>query len=197
MHDIQKRDPTDYEDAYKTVEEDLSHNNEDVEESNQRPTDLWMGYRENRDRYMMQSLWENYHLAMGIINSGLIGRNSYETYFQHNPENRNRIIKNLKRMTHYVKEKSVAKGYIKELCFSSDGRIICSPFDKGVRLLAFNEKLQELPYCVPEQPQELKTLLELNNYHAGVVVSCKFSPTHLQFVSGCLGSEIKWYQPVL
>ncbi|CAH0554462.1 unnamed protein product [Brassicogethes aeneus] len=192
VHDIQKRNPSDYENAFKYIEEE-----EDVEEeTNQRPTDLWMGYRENRDRMVLQNLYENYQLAMGIINSGLIGRNSYQAYFQHHPEQRNKIIKNLKRMTHYVKEKNVGKGYIKELCFSSDGRIICSPYGKGVRLLGFNESMQELSYCVPEEPKELQTLLELNDYHKDVVVSCKFSPNHLQFVSGCLGSEIKWYQPV-
>ncbi|KAJ8933926.1 hypothetical protein NQ314_013682 [Rhamnusium bicolor] len=207
VHDIQNRDPSDYENAFTYIEE------EDLEEigpedpNNQRPTDLWMGYisldeysNHNRDPSQgSQNMWENFQLpAMGILNSGLIGVNSsYSAYFQQHPEHRNKVIRNLPRMTHFIKEKNVGKGYIKELCFSSDGRIICSPYDKGIRLLAFNERCQELSMCVPENPQQLKSIVEMNNYHKDIVVSCKFSPTHYQLVSGCLGSEIKWYQPVV
>lgn len=110
---------------------------------------------------------------------------------------RYKIIRNLPRLTHFKKERNMGKGYIKELCFSSDGRIICSPYNRGVRLLGFNEHLDELCYCVPEKPRELFTLAEMNNYHSDVVLSCKFSPRHCQMVSGCLGGEIVWYRPIL
>lgn len=208
IHDIQDRDPKDYEDAFTYIEEEEPDESEDSEEPlNQRPTDLWMGYisldeyrNHNRDGSRMpQNSWENFQLpAMGILNSGLIGLNSsYSAYFRQHPEQRNKVIKNLPRMTHFKEEKTVGKGFIKELCFSSDGRIVASPYDRGVRLLAFNEKCQELSACVPDHPQELRTIVELNDYHKDIVVSCKFSPTHYQLVSGCLGSEIKWYQPVV
>ncbi|XP_025834531.1 DDB1- and CUL4-associated factor 10-like [Agrilus planipennis] len=131
------------------------------------------------------------------INSGLVGRDNYTRYFRKRPEDRFRIVKNLPRLTHFIKEQSVGKGYIKELCYSSDGRIICSPYGKGVRLLAFDEQLQEVSYCVPEKPRELFTVAEINDYHPDVVVCCKFSPKHYQLVSGCLGGEIVWYHPIL
>ncbi|KAJ8917865.1 hypothetical protein NQ315_010778 [Exocentrus adspersus] len=207
IHDIQDRDPKDYEDAFTYIEEEeLDEGEESEEPLNQRPTDLWMGYisldeyrNHNRDgsRASMNN-WENFQLpAMGILNSGLIGLNSYSAYFRQHPEQRNKVIKNLPRMTHFKEEKTVGKGFIKELCFSSDGRIIASPYDRGVRLLAFNDKCQELCDCVPDNPQKLKTVVKLKDYHEDIVVSCKFSPTHYQLVTGCLGSEIKWYQPVL
>lgn len=198
MHDIQKRKPEDYENAFSYIEEDLGQNSEE-ENTNQRPTDLWMGFLsveesvQNRERESYIFSWMNSH----SISSGLIGRHPSDAYFQQYPENRNKIIRNLPRLTHFVKEKNVGKGFIKELCFSSDGRIICSPYDKGIRLLGFNDKFQELSHCVPERPQQLTTLLEMNNYHSDVVVSCKFNPVFLQLVSGCLGSDIKWYQPKL
>lgn len=100
-------------------------------------------------------------------------------------------------MTHFVKEKGVGKGYIKELCFSGDGRIICSPYNRGVRLLGFNDRMQEVCFCVPNKPTELTTLVEMNDYHRAVVVSCKFNPLHYQMVSGCLGGDIVWYKPIL
>lgn len=138
----------------------------------------------------------NIRLATGIISSGLIGSNRYGSYFRR-PDDIYKVILNIPRLTHYREEKNVGKGFIKELCFSSDGRLICSPYDKGVRLLAFNDRIQELCYCVPDRPQELFTVSEINNYHSDVVVCCKFSPRQYQMVSGCLGGEIVWYRPIL
>lgn len=140
---------------------------------------------------------DSIHTSMGIINSGIIGHNAFRRQFRGLSEDENRIMINLPRLTHFAKEKSVGKGYIKELCFSSDGRIICSPFDKGIRLLGFNDHMQELCYCVPTQSKELYTITEMNNYHPDVVVSCKFNPRHYQMVSGCLGGTIVWYKPIL
>ncbi|CAH1170514.1 unnamed protein product [Phaedon cochleariae] len=207
VHDIQNREPKDYENAFTYINEEAPEEVDPEGEANSRPTDLWMGYisledynSHDRDfNELSQPLYENRQLpAMGILNTGLIGTNSsFDTYFRQHPEQHNKIIRNLPRLTHFIKEKNVAKGFIKELCFSSDGRVICSPYDMGVRLLAFNEKCQELSMCVPDNPQQLKTVVEMNNYHRDVVVSCKFSPVHYQLVTGCLGSEIKWYQPIL
>ncbi|VEN39276.1 unnamed protein product [Callosobruchus maculatus] len=205
VHDIQARDPKDYENAFSHIEEEIPEQLDPEELNNHRPTDLWMGYLSldeysNRHRDLTNSahdVWENLP-SMGILNSGLIGLNSsYSVYFTQHPEHRNKIVRNLPRMTHFIKEQNVGKGYIKEPCFSNDGRIICSPSNKGIRLLAFNEKCQELSMCVPDNPRQLKTVVELQDYHKDVVVSCKFSPNHYQLVSGCLGSEIKWYRPIL
>lgn len=199
MHDIQTRDPKDYEDAYVIRNENITDSESESESNSSRPTDIWMGFTSNEQLHNMRSssVSENISLTTGIISSGLIGSNHYESYFRKKPQDIYKVISNLPRLTHYMQEKNAGKGYIKELCFSADGRLICSPYGRGVRLLAFNNRLQELCYCVPDRPQELFTVAEMNDYHRDVVVCCKFSPRQYQMVSGCLGGEIVWYRPVL
>ncbi|XP_011297026.1 DDB1- and CUL4-associated factor 10 [Fopius arisanus] len=109
-----------------------------------------------------------------------------------------KIHQNISRLTHYIEEPNVGSGYIKELCFSADGRLICSPFGYGVRLLAFSNECQELSNCVPSI-NESQQLFELatNISHSDIVLSTKFSPRHCLLVSGCLSGKIVWHQPVV
>lgn len=101
-------------------------------------------------------------------------------------------------------------GYLKEMCFSPDGRVIASPFDNGVRLLTFNPQCSDMTYslstsairgthCDGDEKEPPYALHELtaNKGHSDVVLSTAFSPTHPLFVSGCLGGKIVWHQPVL
>ncbi|CAG9770891.1 unnamed protein product [Ceutorhynchus assimilis] len=202
VHDIQTRDPKEYEDAFMYGEEE--DEDEEVDAINELE-----GTPEGRPIQTVADLWMNLitveelpgndaNTSLSVVNSGLIGPNpSFKSYFKRHPNEKNKIIKNIPRMTHYAKERNVGKGFIKGLTFSSDGRVICSPYDKGFRLLGFSETCQEISDCVPAKPQQLLTILEMNDYHRDIVVSSKFSPTHFQLVTGCLGSEIKWYQPKL
>ncbi|XP_015119258.1 DDB1- and CUL4-associated factor 10 [Diachasma alloeum] len=109
-----------------------------------------------------------------------------------------KIHQNVSRLTHYIEEPNVGSGYIKELCFSADGRLICSPFGYGVRLLAFSNECQELSNCVPSL-NESQQLYDLgtNISHSDYVLSTKFSPRHCLLVSGCLSGKIVWHQPVV
>lgn len=107
-----------------------------------------------------------------------------------------KIVQNLPRLTHYMEEPNAGKGFIKEMCFSADGRIICSPCLAGVRLFSFNVDCNELSVCVPDEPQKLNTVAHFKDYHPEIVVSCKFNPYHSLLVSGCLGGQIVWYHPV-
>lgn len=109
-----------------------------------------------------------------------------------------KIHQNTPRLTHYIEEPNVGSGYIKELCFSADGRLICSPFAYGVRLLAFSSDCAELSNCVPPANESVQ-LHELATHtgHSDIVVSTKFSPKHYLFVSGCLSGKIVWHQPVV
>ncbi|KAF7997091.1 hypothetical protein HCN44_005368 [Aphidius gifuensis] len=109
-----------------------------------------------------------------------------------------KIHQNMSRLTHFIEEPNVGSGYIKELCFSSDGRLICSPFGYGIRLLSFSNECEELSNYVagnnePTQLHELAT----NISHSHTVLSTKFSPRHCLLVSGCLGGKIVWHQPVV
>ncbi|RZF41801.1 hypothetical protein LSTR_LSTR005263 [Laodelphax striatellus] len=111
---------------------------------------------------------------------------------------KHKIHENVPRLTHYIQEPNLGKGFIKELCFSSDGRLICSPFGYGVRLLAFSPQCAELSSCVPPEDRAIK-LHEIgtNICHSDIVVSTKFSPRHCLLVSGCLSGRIVWHQPVI
>ncbi|XP_005946998.1 DDB1- and CUL4-associated factor 10 [Haplochromis burtoni] len=98
------------------------------------------------------------------------------------------------RLTHYIEEANVGRGYIKELCFSPDGRLICSPYGYGVRLLAFDERCGELVDCLPIQTSCLREIRSIYS-HSDVVLTTKFSPTHCQLASGCLSGRVALYQP--
>ena len=109
-----------------------------------------------------------------------------------------KIHQNVSRLTHYIEEPNVGSGYIKELCFSSDGRLICSPFGYGVRFLGFAKDCSELSNCIPPDYESVKLVeLATNISHSDIVVSTKFSPRHCLLVSGCLGGKIVWHQPVV
>lgn len=117
-----------------------------------------------------------------------------------NPRNvrRPNIKQNRRRMLYYAAEPNKGKGFIKELCFSSDGRLICSPYGNGIRLLSFSKECQELPYALPQNgiPQRLNEVLVNTEHHSDIVVSTKFSPRAPICVSGCLRGELFWYQPI-
>lgn len=109
-----------------------------------------------------------------------------------------KIHQNIPRLTHYIEEPNVGSGYIKELCFSADGRLICSPFGYGVRFLAFSSDCAELSNCVPPTAEPMQLCeVATSLSHGDIVVSTKFSPKHCLVVSGCLSGKIVWHQPVL
>ncbi|XP_074134121.1 DDB1- and CUL4-associated factor 10-like [Sminthopsis crassicaudata] len=98
------------------------------------------------------------------------------------------------RLTHYIEEANVRSGYIKEVCFSPDGRLISSPHGSGFRLLGFDTQCNELFDCLP---QKMSPLSEIHSFysHNDVVLTTKFSPTHCQIASGCLSGLVSFYQP--
>ena len=49
------------------------------------------------------------------------------------PTSQFRIYGNVPRLTHFLEESNTGKGFIKEISFSHDGRVLCSPFDNGFR----------------------------------------------------------------
>lgn len=109
-----------------------------------------------------------------------------------------KIQMNTKHMLYYVQEPNKGRGFIKELCFSHDGRIICSPYDRGVRLLAFNKECAELPETLELDgvPKLLTDLMRVE-HHPDIVISSKFSPREPLLVSGCLQGDLVWYKPIL
>lgn len=108
------------------------------------------------------------------------------------------IYKNVNRLTHYSPELNVGSGYIKELNYSPDGRVIVSPYEFGYRILAFNQSCSEASDCQSpkDHPQELVQVKRLLP-HANHVVVTKFSPTTALIASGCLSGRVVFSQPVL
>lgn len=106
------------------------------------------------------------------------------------------IPQNAPRLLYYVEEPSKGKGFIKELCFSADGRVICSPYDQGIRLLAFAPECFELSRAVDvhHQPKPLHEI-KIINCHPDIVVSVNCHPRYPSLVSGCLSGKIVWHQP--
>ncbi|XP_066472903.1 DDB1- and CUL4-associated factor 10 [Tiliqua scincoides] len=98
------------------------------------------------------------------------------------------------RLTHCIEEANVGRGYIKELCFSPDGRMISSPHGYGIRLLGFDTQCSELIDCMPKEAAPLQEIRSLYS-HSDVVLTTKFSPTHCQIASGCLSGRVSLYQP--
>ncbi|XP_076461224.1 DDB1- and CUL4-associated factor 10-like [Babylonia areolata] len=117
---------------------------------------------------------------------------------------RNRVVPAFKRsylsqprLIYCQQEPNVGRGFIKEQCFSSDGRLIVSPCGNGVRLLAFDNQCRELCDCDPvvaRQPRPLHEMRELRS-HPHVVLTTRFSPTHSLFVSGSLDGSVAFMTP--
>ena len=70
------------------------------------------------------------------------------------------------RLLYYIQESNKVEGYMREACFSPDGRVICSPHDDyGVRLLAFNEYKSIVLF----DPLAEKQVSAVSNAHDGSV----------------------------
>ncbi|XP_050536014.1 DDB1- and CUL4-associated factor 10 [Daktulosphaira vitifoliae] len=151
----------------------------------------------SRDNITRQSRRENGDTLF------LVGNRSRRSSYVLNRMNRyqvpidHKIHKNSDRLTHYIEEANVGKGFIKELCYSNDGRIICSPFSHGVRLLSFSPNCDELSTLMPKSPGIKLHEIGTNVSHSNIVLCTKFSPVHPLLVSGCLAGRIVWYQPRL
>ncbi len=120
------------------------------------------------------------------------------------PSNMN-LHRNRRRLTHYLEEANTGRGYIKEQCFSPCGRVICSPFGFGLRLLAFSPECSDLSEIYDRSGcGEPRRLVEIGAVaggqrggHPDVVLSSCFEPRGYGLVTGCLGGKIVWHQPVL
>ena len=97
-----------------------------------------------------------------------------------------------RRLSHYIQESEAGPGFIKDQSFSPDGRVIASPFAHGVRILAFDPGCSQWRRETTVKPlREVKSLFG----HPKPVCCCKFSPTHMLLVTGCLGQKVGFHEP--
>ncbi|XP_017477394.1 PREDICTED: DDB1- and CUL4-associated factor 10 homolog [Rhagoletis zephyria] len=111
------------------------------------------------------------------------------------------IFQNPEKLTYYSKELNKEKTFIKEPCFSSDGRIICSPYATGVRLLGFSDECANYSIhrnysSTDRKAKPLSEILTMRA-HSDIVLSTRFSPREPLLVTGCCSGKIVWYQPNL
>lgn len=120
---------------------------------------------------------------------------SIEPNIEYRQINRWKVCEYKPRLKYYIEELNENHGFIKEQCFSPDGRIICSPFQFGYRLLSFNSNCDEMSDCIEDKPKELFEL-KRNFSHSDYVLTTKFSPTVCQIASGCLKGRVVFSQPI-
>ena len=109
-----------------------------------------------------------------------------------------RLHMNTPRLTHYIEEANTGRGFIKEVSFGADGRVICSPFGFGYRILAFDDHLNDLSHCAPDPGEAPRRLVEVGTVgacHQQVVLSTSFAPNAFSLVTGCLKGRIVWHDP--
>lgn len=143
-----------------------------------------------------------------IISARSLNRRAHATILSPNDSYREirphqtppQIFTNVPRLMYHVPESNTGHKYSKSASFSRDGRLICSPFENGFRILSFDHEFNELPNTQatlaksgPQEMAEAMKLLPHNNY----VLSSKFSPTHELIASGCLGGRVVFTQPQL
>lgn len=113
-----------------------------------------------------------------------------------------KIFQNPKKLMFYIQEPNKGRGFIKEPSFSADGRIICSPYANGVRLLTYTDSCAVYPQYGQEidnikmKPRMLHVLKELK-YHNDIVLSTRLSPREPLLVTGCKTGSVVWYHPIL
>ncbi|XP_055850928.1 DDB1- and CUL4-associated factor 10 homolog [Episyrphus balteatus] len=117
------------------------------------------------------------------------------------PYSKEFILQNPSKLMYYIQESNEGRGFIKESCFSSDGRIICSPYKNGVRLLSFSENCSEHPsqYMNAELKRSPRPLFEVKTIdcHKDIVLSTSFSPKQPLLVTGCKQGKVTWHYPYL
>ncbi|XP_071506503.1 DDB1- and CUL4-associated factor 10-like [Diadema antillarum] len=104
------------------------------------------------------------------------------------------------RLLYYTAEPNDGKGYIKELSISPDGRVICSSYGHGVRLLAFDGHCSELCDLQASQTRPVArelTQVKLLSCHRATVLTSRFSPTQCLLASGCLEGKVVFHHPEL
>ncbi|KAK0060113.1 DDB1- and CUL4-associated factor 10 [Biomphalaria pfeifferi] len=98
------------------------------------------------------------------------------------------------RLLFYSEEPNVGRGFIKEQSFSSDGKVLASPFANSVRLLGFNHSCSEICDIVPKKPRQL-CQVAMTVGHSSTILASTFSPVHCMFVAGARDGSICFCSP--
>ncbi len=107
----------------------------------------------------------------------------------------------------YVDEDSPsdALNFIKEISFSRDGRVLASPYENGVRLLAMDSLCTSADEYFDDQFHSMeKSLCSFEFEELGVcyghtapVLACRFAHNDCLLATGCLAGKVKFHYPQL
>lgn len=106
----------------------------------------------------------------------------------------------------YVDENSPpnSEDFIKEICYSRDGRILASPYENGIRLLTIDSQ------CTPpdvyfdnryqsqhkeDRCPDFEEVLRMPGVHQSPVLTCKFAHHDLILASGALAGTVTFSKP--
>ena len=108
-----------------------------------------------------------------------------------------RRYQSMPRLLHCHEELAVAQGFIKELCWSSDGRFVASPWANGVRLFAFNDRSHQLCQGSLGATGDASPLQKIHQIglHPAAVLGTRFSPTQPLVVTGSLDGSVAFLTP--
>ena len=106
------------------------------------------------------------------------------------------------RMLAIKKHEFFAPDFIKEICFSPDGRLIAAPLSNTVKLLAATSECPnfDLYFQNPKQNSSPCELFDIQcplTEHNNPVLCCAFAPRDMLLATGCMDGEIYIHQPVL
>ena len=96
--------------------------------------------------------------------------------------------------------------FIKEFCFSTDGRVLASPYNESVRLLAVNDKCTPMEvyydnrFCSSDKQDkccDFEVLCTIVEGHCSSVLSCRFAHNDMLLGTGSLKGQIFFHKPQL
>ena len=118
-----------------------------------------------------------------------------------------RIGKNSPNYLKYIDETSPVEALdiIKEICFSRDGRILASPYQNGVRLLAVDSQCTPMDLFFDSRfHSSEKSLCNLDFEevascfgHSSAVLTCKFAHHDMMLGTGCVQGKVFFHKPQL
>ncbi len=107
----------------------------------------------------------------------------------------------------YVDEESPSEAinFIKEISFSRDGRVLASPYEDGVRLLAVDHLCTPAEVYFDDRYHSWDKSLCSYEFeelgvcygHSAPVLTCKFAHNDLMLATGCLAGKVKFHNPRL
>ena len=107
----------------------------------------------------------------------------------------------------YIDETSPVEALdiIKEICFSHDGRILASPYQNGVRLLAVDSQCTPMDLFFDSRFHSSEKFLCNLDFeevascygHSSAVLTCKFAHHDMMLGTGCVQGKVLFHKPRL